>query len=92
MFFTSIITIIWALDKGFQLRDEGLYILSARFPEDFKFNVSAIYVYTGLLFKISGYNLVTFNIDWKIGILAVFKVTVKLTEFHVKLQVKLSCI
>lgn len=62
MFFTSIITIIWALDKGFQLRDEGLYILSARFPEDFKFNVSAIYVYTGLLFKISGYNLVTFRL------------------------------
>ena len=33
---------------------------------------------------------VTCNIDGKIGILAVFKVTVKLTEFHVKLHVKLN--
>ncbi len=49
-------TIVWGLDRGLGLGDEGVYLLSARYPEDIRQNVSAIYNYTGFIFKLVNYS------------------------------------
>jgi len=70
MLLSSIATIYWAMDKSLGLGDEGVYLLSARFPEDVLQNVSAVYVYTGLLFRISDYDPVAFRLAGMVLILA----------------------
>lgn len=56
MLVATIAVVIWGLDRGLGLGDEGVYLLSARHPEDIRQNVSAVYLYTGFIFKFVGYN------------------------------------
>lgn len=56
MLVATIAIIVWGLDRGLGLGDEGVYLLSARHPEDFMQNVSAVYLYTGFIFKSVNYN------------------------------------
>lgn len=58
----SICTLIWASGRGLGLGDEGVYVLSARYPEDIAENVSAVYEYTGFMFKAVGFDLVFFRL------------------------------
>ncbi|MBE2258261.1 MAG: hypothetical protein H6942_01090 [Candidatus Accumulibacter sp.] len=70
MLFSSIAAIFWAADKGLGLGDEGVYLLSARFPEDILQNVSAVYVYTGLLYRLADYDPAAFRLVGMVLILA----------------------
>ena len=62
MLLTSILTVFWGLDKGLGLGDDGTYLLSARFPNEFRQTVTATYIYTGFLFKISNYDPMLFRL------------------------------
>lgn len=70
MLLSSVATIFWAANKSLGLGDEGVYLLSARFPEDVLQNVSAVYVYTGFLFRLVDYDPVEFRLVGLLLILA----------------------
>jgi len=57
-----IAVITWGASRSMGFADEGLYLLAARFPEEIRQNVSAIYIYTGYLFKLVGYDIAFFRI------------------------------
>ncbi|GAA3099238.1 hypothetical protein GCM10010520_50840 [Rhizobium viscosum] len=57
-----IAAVIWGADKSLSLKDEGLYLLAARYPDEISENVSAVYRYTGFLFKVVGYDVASFRI------------------------------
>jgi hypothetical protein len=61
-FLLVLASIIWATDRSLGLTDEGLYLLAARYPEEIAQNVSAVYSYTGFLFRIVGYDVASFRV------------------------------
>ncbi|MBA3704786.1 MAG: hypothetical protein H0W84_02475 [Bacteroidetes bacterium] len=86
MVFCSISMILWGADKSLGSGDEGVYILSARYPGEFQQSVSATYIYTGFLFRMVSYDLVMFRL------LGVFLVILSALWFWIgfyKLLVKL---
>ena len=70
MLFSCIATIVWGSDRGLGLGDEGVYLLSARFPDDVLQNVSAVYIYTGFLFRAATFDPASFRLLGMILILA----------------------
>ena len=48
--------IVWGTDRGLGLADEGVYLLAARYPAEIEQNVSAVFAYTGVVFKLVGYD------------------------------------
>lgn len=57
-----ITTILWGVDRTLGLGDEGIYLLAARYPEEIQQHVSSVYIYTGYIFKIVGYDPVAFRL------------------------------
>ncbi len=49
-------------DRGFDVSDEGLYLITAQYPSDVKAFPSASYAYLALLFRAVGCNIVKFRI------------------------------
>jgi hypothetical protein len=48
--------IVWGADRGMGLADEGVYLLAARYPNEIEQNVSAVFDYTGAVFRLLGYD------------------------------------
>lgn len=63
MLVAAIATVLWGANRSLGVGDEGIYVLSARYPEDFLQNVSAVYDYTGVMFWIAGYNVIAFRVE-----------------------------
>lgn len=57
-----ITTIYWGADRSLGLGDEGIYLLAARYPEEIQQHVSSVYVYTGYLFRLVGFDPVAFRL------------------------------
>ena len=62
MLCSSLVTIYWGADRCLGLSDEGVYFLAARYPEECQENVSAVYIYTGYLFRMAGYSPMGFRL------------------------------
>ncbi len=48
--------------RGIGFRDEGIYLLAARYPDEIQENVSAIYRFGGYLFSLVGHNPIYYRI------------------------------
>lgn len=48
--------IVWGTARGLGLADEGVYLLAARYPNEIEQNVSAVFDYTGAIFRLVGYD------------------------------------
>ncbi len=55
-------SVVWGSNKSLSLKDEGLYLLAARYPEEISQNVSAVYRYTNVLFRAVGYDVASFRV------------------------------
>lgn len=62
MLLGSIAIIFWGADRSLGLADEGLYLLAARYPDEIQQNVSSVYIYTGYLFRMMGFDPIGFRI------------------------------
>jgi hypothetical protein len=62
MLLAAISTIFWGVDRSLSMADEGLYLLAARYPDEIRQNVSSVYIYTGYLFQIAGFDPTTFRV------------------------------
>lgn len=60
--------IAWGADRGLGIADEGVYLLAARYPMEIEQNVSAVFDYTGAIFKLVGYDPQIFRLA---GLLAI---------------------
>jgi hypothetical protein len=61
-FFCSIATIFWGADRCLGLGDEGIYLLSARYPDEVQQHVSSVYIYTGYLFRMASFDPAGFRL------------------------------
>lgn len=52
----AIAVVSWGADRGMGIADEGVYLLAARYPSEIEQNVSAVFDYTGAIFKLVGYD------------------------------------
>lgn len=57
----TISVVLWAADKGLGFGDEGIYLLASRYPGEIQQNVSAIFSFTGHLFKLINYNPILYR-------------------------------
>lgn len=64
----AIAVVLWGADRGLAFDDEGNYLLGARYPSEIQQNVSAIYTFTGHIFRLTSYNPVSFRM---LGVAAV---------------------
>jgi hypothetical protein len=64
--------LLWTTNRGFDIWDEGFYLLMSRHPEDIGAYPGSYYYYTHLLFMLSGMDIPTFR---ALGILCVFATT-----------------
>lgn len=87
-----IITIYWGADRSLGLGDEGIYLLAARHPEEIQQNVSSVYIYTGYLFKLVGFDPVAFRL---LGVslvsASVFLFWIGFYKFASEIYIKLCC-
>lgn len=51
------IFLVWSFGRGFDIMDEGFYLLSARYPEEISGSVTMFFLYSEILFKLVNYNL-----------------------------------
>ncbi len=69
--------LVWAAHRGFDLWDEGLYLISSRYPEDVGATFSSYYHYTGLLLSLSGNDITVFRC---LGFVSLFVATLLLAS------------
>ncbi|MEO8626610.1 MAG: hypothetical protein ABI612_00710 [Betaproteobacteria bacterium] len=67
--------LVWTTFRGFDLWDEGFYLIMARHPADIGAYAGSYYYYTGALFSLSGFDIPTFR---SLGILCLFASTLVL--------------
>jgi hypothetical protein len=51
-FFLMLITVVflaWTSDRGFDITDEGFYLLAGQFPEEFLAHSTSFYIYSGVI-------------------------------------------
>jgi hypothetical protein len=53
--------LVWTASRGFDIWDEGFYLIMSRHPEDIGAFPGSYYYYTGLLFSLSGMDIATFR-------------------------------
>ncbi len=58
----AIAVIAWGADRGLGIADEGVYLLAARYPMEIEQNVSAVFDYTGAIFRLVGYDPAMFRL------------------------------
>lgn len=54
--------LIWARDRGFDLTDESMYLLSAQHPEAIHLSATLSYVYLAPLFRLAAENIAVFRV------------------------------
>lgn len=50
--------LVWASDKGFDITDEGFYLLASQFPMDVSMWTGMFYLYTSGLYSIAGHSVI----------------------------------
>ena len=55
---TSVVFLAWASDKGFDITDEGYYLLGSQFPSEVKLFVNTAHNYTSILYHILCRNVI----------------------------------
>ena len=83
---TAIAVVLWEADRGLAFDDEGNYLLGARYPSEIQQNVSAIFTFTGHIFRLTSYNPVAFRI---LGVAAVMLSAIIFWIGFYKLVIKL---
>jgi len=53
--------LVWTASRGFDIWDEGFYLIMSRHPEDIGAFPGSYYYYTGVLFSLSGMDIATFR-------------------------------
>ncbi len=59
--FTAVF-LMWAFNKGFDITDEGYYLLSSQFPSEVKIFVTTAHIYTSILYRIAGGNVIALRL------------------------------
>lgn len=52
---------VWAIQRGLNVTDEGMYLLSSQSPVDVKFGLTSYHLYTSLIFHSVGQNIIAFR-------------------------------
>lgn len=55
---TPTIFLVWAAGKGFDITDEGVYLLGSQYPRDILIGATSAYSFTGVLFRLVGENVI----------------------------------
>ena len=58
----TVVFLAWASDRGFDITDEGYYLLSSQFPGEVKLFVTEAHDYASILYRLSFQNVVVLRL------------------------------
>jgi len=58
----TVVFLMWASNKGFDITDEGFYLLSSQFPSEVNIFVNTAHIYTSMLYRMTGGNVVALRL------------------------------
>ncbi len=58
----TVLFLVWASDRGFDITDEGYYLLSSEFPGEVKLFLTGAYAYASILYRLSFQNVIVLRL------------------------------